>query len=125
MVKKEQTERERNALWEVERAEQAAVLAQQRLEKALTRLNNTANEPDQPKRGSVIKFQVQFQETGTVYSYAALRAPNNGWYITGKADPMRWDELLDYMYRDVTTKRLGVGFQVWDGKGTRWVGRKP
>lgn len=121
---KQESDRERKARLSLESAEQAAELARSRLERAYNRMNNVANEPPQPKRGSMIKFHIQFQYDGPTYSYGAIRATDDKWYLTGKKDPLTWDSLLDFMYRDVTAKELGVGFMVWDGKTAHWAGRK-
>ena len=113
------------ALAGVERAEQRARQAAVDLDTALVRLAGTENEPDQPKRNSIIKFTVQFSTNATVYTYVAYRAPTGDWYRTGDKTVYSWETLLDFMYRDITAKRLGVGFYLFSGKGGRWIGRQP
>ena len=113
------------ALTMVERAEQRARQAAVDLDAALVRLAGTENEPDQPRKNSVIKFQVQFSTTGDVYTYVAYRAPTGDWYRTGDKTVYTWETLLDFMYRDITSKRLGVGFFLFSGKSGHWVGRQP
>ena len=100
-----------------------------RLERALRKRDDLIAKKDQPLRDSVIKFYVQYDENGKVYSYVAHRAITGSWYVTGKAKPMNWDELVRLMRMDLTTKRFGgeIRFFLYGaGKGTpgRWQGRK-
>lgn len=115
--------RRQAALAGLERAEQRARQAEADLANALIRLEGTQNEPDEPKKNSIIKFRVQFNPDGIVYSYVAYRAPNGQWYRTGNAEVYTWESLLDFMYRDVTSKRLGVGYYLFSSRGGKWVGR--
>jgi hypothetical protein len=103
--------------------ERRAEIVQADIEAALARVLATENEPDEPRKHSIIKFQVQFQPTGQVYTYVAYRAPTGDWYRTGDKEVYDWEKLLDFMYRDITAKRLGVGFYVYKGKVGQWVGR--
>lgn len=112
------------ALMNLRNAERRAEFVQADLDAALARLAATENEPDQPKRNSIVKFQVQFTENATVYTYVAYRAPTGDWYRTGDKESYTWERLLDFMYRDQTAKRLGVGFYVYTGKVGKWVGRQ-
>lgn len=108
----------------VEQAEQRAMQAAADLERATARLINIENEPGEPKRGSIIKFRSQFTDGGIAYTYVAFRAPNGQWYRTGSTDPLDWEGLTQFMYRDVTAKRLGLGFVLITGKEGRWIGRE-
>lgn len=111
------------ALISLRQAERRAELVQTDIESALARLSATENEPSEPKRNSIVKFQVQFAGDGDVYTYVAYRAPTGNWYRTGDKEVYTWEKLLDFMYRDQTAKRLGVGFYVYTGKVGKWVGR--
>jgi hypothetical protein len=108
---------------EVERAEQRAVQAAADLENALARLAGTEDEPDEPKKHSIIKFQVQYANSTTTYTYVAYRAPTGKWYRTGSDEVMTWDEMVALMYRDVTAKQFGIGFYLYAGITGTWVGR--
>ena len=112
------------ALQNLRNVERRAELIQSDLDAALARVEGTANEPDQPKKNSIVKFQVQFQKDGTTYTYVAYRAPTGEWYRTGDKDSYTWEQVLDFMYRDITTKRLGVRFYLYEGRVGKWVGRK-
>jgi len=109
---------------DVEEAERLARSAADRLDRAVKRLDALDTEPEEPRRNAIIKFQVQYKSGETVYSYVANRAPTGDWYVTNRAGAMSWTEMVELMYRDVTAKRLGIGFLLFTKKGARWVGRE-
>lgn len=115
--------RRESALRNLRLVEQRAILVQSDLDAAVSRVAATEQEPDEPRRNSIVKFQVQFRPGTEVYTYVAYRAPTGDWYRTGDQDKYTWEKLLDFMYRDITAKRLGVGFYVYKGKVGQWVGR--
>ena len=117
--------RRASALANLRQVERRAELVRSDLDAALARVEATESEPDQPKRNSIIKFQVQFTADAMVYTYVAYRAPSGDWYRTGDKAVYSWETMLDFMYRDVTSKKLGVGFYLFSGKGGRWIGRQP
>lgn len=105
-------------------AELAAEHARQRLEDALVAAENAEKEPKEPKKGSVIKFQIQYRNDEQVYSFVAHRATNGFWYLTNREGQYTWPTLLDLMYRDVTAKQLGIQFFLFGDKGGKWIGRE-
>lgn len=111
------------ALRQAEQAEQRAQQAAADLAAALARLDATKEEPDEPKRGSVIEFRVKFVSGAVTYTYVAYRAPSGAWYRTGSTDALNWATLLDFMYRDETAKERGVGFYLYSRKRAEWIGR--
>jgi len=116
--------RRESALRNLRFHEQQAIRVQSDLDAAVARLAATENEPDEPRKHSIVKFQVQFRETDSqVYTYVAYHAPSGDWYRTGDDEKYTWEKLLDFMYRDITAKRLGVGFYVYKGRVGQWVGR--
>lgn len=106
-----------------------AQVIHERLERALTKRDTLIARQDQPAKDSVIKFHVQFDEPGPVYTYVAYRSFKGSWHITGKAKPMSWEDLTRFMKMDITTKAHDgeVRFFLY-GAGTkspgRWQGRK-
>lgn len=62
-------------------------------------ISRLENRPEEPPDGTVIRFNMQFGGSGTVYDYAALRAGDGLWYTTGPRSPKgyTWDALLDWM----------------------------
>lgn len=65
---------------------------------------------DEPAEdGAVIRFDVQFDVSGRVYSYAAIRT-NNRWYTTGPQGgntPRTWDALVNWLIdRKVPTTEI-------------------
>lgn len=127
MVSRANTGAAHNARVALELAEREAESALERLENARRRLDIVTTTPEEPPVGSVIKFRVQYPRSeNTVYEYLAMRAQNEHWYRTGHTDGMTWDQMVDLMLRDVTAKRLGIGFFLFNEKGKgRWVGRNP
>lgn len=112
----------------LEVAERSAADALTRLEQARLRMDVVSTLPDEPKRGSVIKFYVQYNNGSQVYTYVALRTDVGAWFVTGRSDPMTWDELIRLMMRDISTKMLGVGFYLFGNsskKAGEWIGRRP
>lgn len=43
----------------------------------------TAYGPEGPPIGSVMKFEIQHPSSAMMYTYAAIRAGNGLWYVTG------------------------------------------
>jgi hypothetical protein len=109
---------------QMEQAEKRAQLAAEDLDRALRRFEALQAEPDEPDKGSIIRFDVKYPGTQTTYTYVALRAPNGGWYRTGSDGATDWDGLTALMYRDETAKQSGLGFYLYTGKTRRWVGRE-
>lgn len=108
----------------LELAEREAERALERLEQARARAAAVADFPAQPKSGSTIKFSVQYSDSGEVYTYVAWRQFNSGtWVVTGTEIRHTWAGLTELMMKDVTAKRLGPSFYVFE-KG-HWEGRKP
>lgn len=100
-----------------------------RLERALRKRDELIARKGEPPRNCVIKFHVQYDQDGKVYPYVAYRAMTGAWYVTGKAKPMNWEELVRFMRLDITTKRADgeIRFFLYGaGKGTagKWQGRK-
>lgn len=116
-----------NARIEVLAAEGQSV--HDRLARALRKRDDLIARKDQPLRDSVIKFYVQYDAAGKVYSYVAHRATTGAWYVTGKAKPMTWEELVRLMRMDQTTKKFGgeIRFFLYGAGKTgpgKWMGRK-
>jgi hypothetical protein len=120
MTSRERVEEARRRVSDAERLARAAL---ENLDKATARLAALENEPDEPKGGSIVRFDVQFLPDGTSYTYVALRAPDGKWYRTGSAKPLSWSDLIGFMYQDDTTQKQGVRFFLMNGKKGRWVGR--
>lgn len=62
-------------------------------------IDKLENRPEEPRIGQVIMFTVRFDGMGPEYDYAALRAGDGFWYLTGLRSPQRrtWDQLLEWM----------------------------
>lgn len=105
-------------------AELAAEHARQRLEDAILAAENAEKEPKEPKKGSVIKFQVQYRNDEQVYSFVAHRGTNGLWYLTNREGHFNWEYMLDLMGKDVTAKQLGIQFFLFGEKGGKWMGRE-
>lgn len=91
-------------------ADEAMKIAKMRLVKAEQEERvRQATPPDPPEPGvdRVIKFQVQFDENATVYTYIAWHGPNGGWYLTNSTTHFSWASLLKKMRSDVATRARG------------------
>jgi hypothetical protein len=56
--------------------------------------------PDEPTElGAVVRFTKTFGHSSKDYDYAAIKAGDERWYITGAASPqgLSWDQLLDFI----------------------------
>lgn len=85
--------------------------------------------PSEPEEDSVIKFRVQFDRDGIVYTFIAYRTRRNSsaqWYTTGSntkhKGPHSWDDLLNLMQEDqgVKSGATSVEFFLFDASG-KWV----
>lgn len=78
------------------RASRTTILRQQ-LNAIAEELARLESRPAEPPPGTVIRFEMQFSDSGVRYTYAAIHA-GGGWYTTGKG-PQRatWDALMDWM----------------------------
>lgn len=60
---------------------------------------------------SVILFKIQFEEDGLEYAYAAVKAGNDRWYITGARQSnqsLTFDQLADRFLGKGSTKEIWV-----------------
>lgn len=74
-----------------------------RLEDQLIRLDTFGSEEDYDD-GTVITFGKQFGAAGKVYSYAAIKAGNGIWYLTGSGrypNNLSWDDLVVFLSEGV------------------------
>lgn len=73
----------------------------------------------EPKVGSVIRFDVQFDEGGTVYQYVAYRYDTERWVLGRTAHPLTWSEIVSLIMLDVDVKagRRKASFRL----ATDWV----
>lgn len=82
--------------------------------------------PKEPKRGTVIKFHLQYDPHGIVYDVVAFRSNRQGasWHttLTRRPGPHTWEDLLEIMMSDysVKTEARTLEFFEFTGKGT-WV----
>lgn len=85
--------------------------------------------PSEPAEDAVIKFRVQFDANGIVYTFIATRTRRNSsaqWYTTGSntkhKGPHSWDDLLSLMQEDhgVKTGAAKLEFFLFDESG-KWV----
>jgi hypothetical protein len=82
--------------------------------------------PEEPGDDSVIKFTIQHDPHGIVYSVIAFRTRRNGaqWYTTHSRynGPFTWDDLLSLMQKDVgvSTGARTLEFFLYDQTG-KWV----
>lgn len=82
--------------------------------------------PDEPDVDTVIRFTVQHDNPGIVYTYVAFRSRRQGasWHTTSKSrpGPYTWDDMLTLMMLDVSVKAGArtLEFFEFDGKG-KWV----
>ena len=117
----------RRAQREVDAAEAAYRLANKRLERALAVAAVAERIPKEPKKNTIIKFQVQYNENDIVYTYVAVRL-EPGWYITGRSSIHTWETLVDLMQRDITSKRHDGAIRFFaystDSTAGKWMGRK-
>lgn len=76
-----------------------AKLQQAEVEKKLELIKSFGKDIYNPD--TVIIFRKQFTENGVLYSYVALKCPNNRWYVTGpnqySARGQTWEELTLWM----------------------------
>jgi hypothetical protein len=125
-----ETARVRRAKEQLKLAEANANEARLRLERALRVLENAKVAPTEPEPGSIISFNVQFRENdSTTYQYAARRGSDDKWYVTNSSGSYTWDEMLDLMAKDATTRALGgrVQFTLYPrhlGERARVIGRQ-
>jgi len=93
--------------FETETAVQAAERRVREAEKALADARDNEKRANQlmrfglePRNGAVIKFQKQYDRSGVVYDFVALRT-NGSWYLTQSngftKSPMSWLELKDFI----------------------------
>ena len=85
--------------------------------------------PKEPGVNSVVKFTVQFEPKGVVYSYLAHRPPSGFWYVTGNSSAMRWEDIVKLMQKDVTTRQNhgAIRFFQFNASGAgvgKWKGRQ-
>lgn len=79
--------------------------------------------PEEPDVDTVIKFRVQHDPTGIVYTYVAFRSRRQGasWHTTSKTrpGPYTWDDILHIMQSDVSVKvgAATLEFFQFDGSG--------
>ncbi len=105
-------------------------LAQARINELGAQLEARAALPDEPEMDSVIKFRVQFDPHGIVYTFVAYRTRRHSsaqWYTTTGTNtkhkgPHSWDDLLDLMSQDVSVKTGAskLEFFLFSGEG-EWV----
>src|SRR5581483_1193915 len=68
------------------------------LAKAVDEMNNSARWPAQPPVGSILRWERRFvpRDDAKVYTYVALRATTDRWYVTGRRNVvLDWNELVD------------------------------
>lgn len=71
---------------------------------------------DEPKAGSVIRFELAYSPGGRVYTFAAINIGSH-WYLTGShTEAMTWDELWAWLRKKQLIKlqvanRLGTLYQ--------------
>jgi hypothetical protein len=88
-------------------AELSLRAAERTMERAMARIEQIANRPDEPmgnpEDGIVVFFQRTFGGVGTVYTYAMVKAGDGKWYTTGPRSPKgyTWDEVLDWLEDDL------------------------
>lgn len=73
------------------------------LERLEQELRDTPTLPEEPEKGSVIKFSVQFKAGGAVYTYVAYRFGTFGsrWRVTDAASPTcTWEDVVALMRKD-------------------------
>lgn len=72
-------------------------------ERAQEKIDRLLSLPDEPEvkgeKPLVIFFEKSFHNHSTIYTYAAVKAPNGLWYTTGPSAPKgyTWDELVDWI----------------------------
>lgn len=81
-----------------------AGVLRRRAEKLLEMAEAIENRPSEPTGDddgcAVVWWQMQFRGEGRTYTYAATRAGDRLWHVTGSSTPQRvtWDALLDWIY---------------------------
>lgn len=79
----------------------------------LAKLRDRAEEPEV---GTIVRFTRKFG-TPKAYDYAAIRADNGKWYITGGfTGAYTWDELLDFANGTDILYPTG-----WTADGSAWT----
>lgn len=81
--------------------------------------------PPEPPAGAVIKFHVQFDAFGTVYTYVAYRFPSTGtsvhWVITGKkTGQYTWAYLINLMGEDFSVRSGARGIEFYEYTEGKW-----
>lgn len=113
-----------------EDVEREIELAQQRLDKLAFELEMVPAIPDEPPVGAVVKFTVQYDCDGPVYSYAALRykegtGGGERWAVTGgfATRACTWKGLIELMLKDVSLRNghVKLAFQVAKPKDFKMV----
>lgn len=82
--------------------------------------------PAEPDLDAVIKFRVQHDPHGIVYTYIATRTRRNGaqWFTTSRTHPgpYTWDAILDLMQKDVGVKTGAATLEFFEFSGEgKWV----
>lgn len=104
-------------------------LAQNRLDRLVEELDDAFAIPDEPPVGAVVKFTVQYDHGGPVYSYAALRFKEGvggglRWAVTGGSTrQFTWKGLIELMMKDVSVDdgHVKLAFQVAKPKDFKMV----
>lgn len=98
----------------IRKAQEAILAARNELRELDRRDERFGNEP---VPGSVVRFERRFR-SGRSYSYAAVRAEDGFWYLTGVEEPRRltWEHLKGF----VGDNELEVGV-VWERRNRREV----
>lgn len=60
-------------------------------------LHHVVMRPDDPINCRVVEFSKRFRDNGDTYTYAACRADDGYWYVTGSDKHYTWDALLDHI----------------------------
>lgn len=58
--------------------------------------------PDDFAVGDVVTFLKAFDGRSKQYHYAAIKSPK-GWHLTGRLDPVTWNELWDFIHTQEST----------------------
>ena len=83
-------------------ADEAEMLV--RKEALLAQLERIDRRPHEPEKGSVITFTVQYEATGPVYKYAAIRFGNQ-WALTGeRTQRYSWAKVMELVESDYSVK---------------------
>jgi hypothetical protein len=74
--------------------------------------------PTEPPEGTLVKFRVQYNTSGTIYVYAAVHERSR-WYLTAKMDSMSWRDIVSMVRR---SKAADKKIMVYDNGGLRgWL----